>query len=216
MTEVRPSAGPSRTVGRRGRLALGYLAVLALPGAPCMRPCVPFMFGHLCVVLCVADGAGEAVAAVAAVVPARVGVDVDVCVVAALATAVLTPNPTPSALAPIAVPIMILPSLVFNVSASSRSGDGPALRTPAQSADFLQRCSLSGMKPSDYRRTDPHTLPAVEPWVAHRLQAAGDEGDRARIHRLSGGSTLAHSPIITLRASLPVVVFWRSRAADRS
>jgi hypothetical protein len=49
----------------------------------------------------------------------------DVCVVAALATAMLAPKPTPSAPAPIAVPIMILPSLVFNVSASSRSGDGP-------------------------------------------------------------------------------------------
>ena len=46
----------------------------------------------------------------------------DGCVVAALATAMLAPNPTPSAPAPIAVPIMILPSLVFNVSASSRSG----------------------------------------------------------------------------------------------
>ncbi|MGO8888385.1 MAG: hypothetical protein ACLP8X_05325 [Streptosporangiaceae bacterium] len=75
----------------------------------------------------------------------------DVCVVAALATAMLAPNPTPSAPAPIAVPIMILPSLVFNVSASSRSGDGPVLRTPAQTADFLQRRSPNRMKPSDYR-----------------------------------------------------------------
>jgi hypothetical protein len=107
------------------------------------------MFGHLCAVLCVADGEGEGVAAVTAVVP--VDVDEDVCVVAALATAVLAPNPTPSAPAPIAVPIMILPSLVFNVSASSRSGDGPALRTPAQIEDFLQRCSPNSMKPSDYR-----------------------------------------------------------------
>ena len=128
---------------------LGYLAVLAFPGAPCMLPCVPLMFGHLCAVLCVADGEGEGVAAVTAVVP--VDVDEDVCVVAALATAVLAPNPTPSAPAPIAVPIMILPSLVFNVSASSRSGDGPALRTPAQIEDFLQRCSPNSMKPSDYR-----------------------------------------------------------------
>ncbi len=130
---------------------LGYLAVPAFPGTPCALPCVPLMFGHLCAVLCVADGAGEGVAAVTAVVPADVDVDVDMCVVVALATAMLAPNPTPSAPAPIAVPIMILPSLVFNVSASSRSGDGPALRTPAQAADFLQRCSPDSMKPSDYR-----------------------------------------------------------------
>jgi hypothetical protein len=75
----------------------------------------------------------------------------DVCVVAALATAMLAPNPTPSAPAPIAVPIMILPSLLFNVSASSWSSDGPALRTPAQTADLLQRCSPDRMKSSDYR-----------------------------------------------------------------
>ena len=115
---------------------VGYLAVLAFPGAPGLLPCVPLMFGHLCVVLCVADGDGEGVAAVTAAVP--VDVDVDVCVVAALATAMLAPNPTPSAPAPIAVPIMILPSLAFNVSASMRSGDGPALRTRAQTADFLR------------------------------------------------------------------------------
>ncbi len=108
---------------------LGYLAVLALPGAPCGLPCVPLMFGQLCV----ADGAGEGVAAVTAVVP--VDEDEDVCVVAALATAMLAPNPTPSAPAPIAVPIMILPSLVFNVSASCgrvmvlRSGHPRRLRT---------------------------------------------------------------------------------------
>jgi hypothetical protein len=40
------------------------------------------------------------------------------CVVAALATAMLAPSPTPSAPTPTEVPIMILPSLVFNVSAS--------------------------------------------------------------------------------------------------
>ena len=75
----------------------------------------------------------------------------DVWVVAAPATAMLAPNPTHNAPAPIAAPIMILPSLVFNVSASSRSGGGPALRTPAQTANFLQRCSPNRMKPSDYR-----------------------------------------------------------------
>ncbi len=116
-----------------------------------MVPCVPPMFGQLCVALCVADGAGDGVAALTAVVFAPVDVDEDVCVVAALATAMLAPNPTPSAPAPIAVPIMILPSLVFNVSASSWSSDGPAPRTPAQTADFLQRCSPNGMKTSDYR-----------------------------------------------------------------
>ena len=117
------------------------------------------MFGQLCVALCVADGAGEGVAALlgdpalTAVVLAPDDDDVaeDVCVVAAPATAMLAPNPTPSAPAPIAVPIMILPSLVFNVSASSRSGDGPAPRTLAQTADFLQRGSANRMKPSDYR-----------------------------------------------------------------
>jgi hypothetical protein len=124
-----------------------------------MLPRVPPMFWHLCVALCVADGEGDGVAALlgdpalTAVVLAPDDDDVaeDVCVVAALATAMLAPNPTPSAPAPIAVPIMILPSLVFNVSASSRSGDGPVLRTPAQTADFLQRRSPNRMKPSDYR-----------------------------------------------------------------
>ena len=67
-------------------------------------------------------------------------------VVAALATARLPPNPTPSAPAPTAAPIMILPSLDFNVSASSRSGDGPAHRTPARAAAALQRYSAGGMK----------------------------------------------------------------------
>ena len=41
-----------------------------------------------------------------------------VCVVAALATARLAPNPTPSAPAPTAAPMMTLPRLAFNVSAS--------------------------------------------------------------------------------------------------
>ena len=112
-----------------------------------MLPRAPPMFGQLCVALCVADDEGEGVAALlgdpalTAVVLASDDDDVaeDVCVVAALATAMLAPNPTPSAPAPIAVPIMILPSLVFNVSASSWSGDGPAHRTPARAADFLQR-----------------------------------------------------------------------------
>ena len=118
---------------------------------------MPFMCWQLCVALGVADG--EGVAAVLAdpaltavvAVPDEFDVVEVVCVVAALATAMLAPNPTPSAPAPIAVPMMILPSLVFNVSASSRSGDGPGPRTPAQAADILQRCSADGMKPSDYR-----------------------------------------------------------------
>jgi len=102
--------------------------VLALAGAPGL-PCPFFMFGQLCVALCEADGEGLAVAdaALAAVVPVVDDV-VDVVddvvddgvewVVAALATAMLAPNPTPSAPAPTAVPIMILPSLDFNLSAS--------------------------------------------------------------------------------------------------
>ena len=115
-----------------------------------MLPRAPPMFGQLCVALCVADGAGEGVAALTAVVLAPVVVE-DVCVVAAPATAMLAPNPAPSAPAPIAVPIMILPSVVFNVPASSRSGYGPALRTPVQTADFLQQYSPNRMKPPDYR-----------------------------------------------------------------
>jgi hypothetical protein len=93
------------------------------------------MFGQLCVALCEADGEGAAVladAALTAVVPVVVDEVVDDVVddreewlVVALATAMLPPNPTPSAPAPTAVPIMILPSLEFTVSASSRSGDGP-------------------------------------------------------------------------------------------
>ena len=109
--------------------------MLPLADAPGL-PCPFFMFGQLWVALCEADGEGVAVAdaALAAVVPV-VDEVVDVVddvvddgaewLVAALATAMLPPNPTPSAPAPTAVPIMILPSLDFNVSASSRSGDGP-------------------------------------------------------------------------------------------
>ena len=99
-------------------------------------PCWPgpfFMSGQLCVALCEAEGEGVevpadgALTAVVAVVDDVVDVFVaDVAVaewlVAALATAMLPPNPTPSAPAPTAVPIMILPSLDLNVSASSRSG----------------------------------------------------------------------------------------------
>jgi hypothetical protein len=118
------------------------------------------MFGQLCVALCEADGEGLAVAdaALAAVVPV-VDEVVDVVddgeewLVAALATAMLPPNPTPSAPAPTAVPIMILPSLDFNVSASSRLGDGPSDRTPARAAAALQRYSACGMKPAS--RTTP-------------------------------------------------------------
>ena len=96
--------------------------MLVLAGAPGLFcPLCPFfMFGQLCV----ADGFGEAeadgVAAssdtdLAAVLPVVVDDVVDDVVVAewlvvALATAMLAPNPTPSALAPTAVPIMILPS----------------------------------------------------------------------------------------------------------
>ena len=102
--------------------------MLVLAGAPGV-PCPFFMFGQLWVALCEADGEGVAVAdaALAAVVPV-VDEVVDVVddvvddgeewLVAALATAMLPPNPTPSAPAPTAVPIMILPSLDFNVSAS--------------------------------------------------------------------------------------------------
>ena len=94
----------------------------------------PFMFWQLCVGLLEADGEGVAAVladpALTAVVAAPDDDDVDdvtedVCVVAALATARLPPSPTPSAPAPIAVVIAILPSLVFNVSASSRSGLWP-------------------------------------------------------------------------------------------
>jgi hypothetical protein len=82
------------------------------------------MFWQLCVALL--DAAGEGVAAVltdpaltAVVVADPDDDDVDdVCAVAALATARLPPNPTPSAPAPIALARIILPSLVFNVSAS--------------------------------------------------------------------------------------------------
>jgi len=84
------------------------------------------MFLQLCVGFGVDDAEGVAVAVLAD--PALTAVVADVvddvvvaeCVVAALATAMLAPSPTPSAPAPTAVPIMILPSLVFNVSASKR------------------------------------------------------------------------------------------------
>jgi hypothetical protein len=61
-----------------------------------------------------------ALAAVVAEVEDDVVDDVVVaeCDVAALATAMLAPSPTPSAPAPTAAPIMIFPSLVFNVPAS--------------------------------------------------------------------------------------------------
>ena len=124
--------------------------MLVLAGAPGL-PCPFFMFGQLCVALCEAEGEGVAVladAALTAVVPVVDDEVVDVVddvvddgeewLVAALATAMLPPNPTPSAPAPTAVPIMILPSLEFNVSASLRSGDGPGLRTPALAAEALQ------------------------------------------------------------------------------
>jgi len=104
--------------------------------------------------LCVADGVG--VAAVLAD-PALSAVDscvdddvvdagVDEWLVAALATARLPPNPTPSAPAPTAVAMTILPSLDFNVPASSRLGDGPGPRTPTLAAALLQRSSACRMK----------------------------------------------------------------------
>jgi len=130
--------------------------VLLLAGASGL-PCPFFMFGQLCVALCEADGEGLAVAdaALAAVVPVVDDVvdavdDGEEWLVAALATAMLPPNPTLSAPAPTAVPIMILPSLDFNVSASSRSGDGPGARTPARAAAELQRYSACGMKPATW------------------------------------------------------------------
>jgi hypothetical protein len=119
--------------------------VLVLAGAPGL-PCPFFMFWQLCMALCVADGEGVAVAdaAWAAVVPAVVPVVVDDVVddgvewlVAALATAMLPPTPTPSAPTPTAAPIMILPSLDLNVSASSRSGEVLGHRTPARVASTL-------------------------------------------------------------------------------
>jgi hypothetical protein len=118
--------------------------VLLLAGAPCM-PCPFFMFWQLCVALCEADGEGLAVAdaAVAAAVPVVDDVvdavdDGEEWLVAALATAMLPPNPTPSAPAPTAVPIMILPSLDLNMIASSRSGEGPAHRTPTLALTTLR------------------------------------------------------------------------------
>jgi len=102
------------------------LPVLVLPGAPCPF----FMFGQLCLVLCVADGLGVAAVLadplLAAVVPDVddevdddvVEAGVDELPVAALATAMLAPSPTPSAPAPTAAAMMILPRLDLNVSSS--------------------------------------------------------------------------------------------------
>jgi len=113
------------------------------------------MFGQLCVPLGVALGVAGVAAVPGLAAPSLTAVvvvpDDDVvaevvCVVAALAIARLPPNPTPSAPAPMAVPMITLPSRVFNVSASLRSGDGPELRTPALTADFLRQYSPDGMK----------------------------------------------------------------------
>ena len=82
------------------------------------------MFGQLCegAALGVADGEGVAAVfadpALTAVVVMPREVAGVVCVVAALATARLAPSPAPSAPAPTAAPMMILPRLAFNVSAS--------------------------------------------------------------------------------------------------
>ena len=98
--------------------------MLLLPGLPCTPRLPPFMFWHLCVGLLDVDGEGVAAvltdpALTADVVADPEDDDVDVvCAVAALAAARLPPNPTPSAPAPIALARIILPILVFNVSAS--------------------------------------------------------------------------------------------------
>jgi hypothetical protein len=130
------------------------LPVLVLPGVRCPL----FMFGQLCVALCVADGEGVAAAfadpLLAAVVPDVddevvddvVDAGVDVLVVAALATAMVAPNPTPSAPAPIAVPMMIFPSRDFNVPPPSGWVMVLEHRTPTLAAAALQRCSVRGMK----------------------------------------------------------------------
>ena len=68
---------------------------------------------------CVADGEGVAVVA-GDVEDEVVDVAGDECEVAPLATAREPPKPTPSAPAQTAVVMMILPSLVFNVSVSLR------------------------------------------------------------------------------------------------
>ena len=81
-----------------------------------------FMFGQLCVE-CVADGAGVAAVAFpesAELVLAVVDDAGAACDVTALATARLPPSPAPSATAPTAPVMMIRPSLVCNVRASSR------------------------------------------------------------------------------------------------
>jgi hypothetical protein len=82
----------------------------------------PFIFGQLCVE-CVADGAGVAAATLpeSAELVLAVVDDADAaCDVAALATARLPPSPAPSATAPTPAVMMIRPSLVCNVPASSR------------------------------------------------------------------------------------------------
>jgi hypothetical protein len=80
-----------------------------------------FMFGQLCVEC--ADGAGVAAATLpesAELVLAVVDDAGAECDVAAPATARLPPSPAPSATAPTAVVMMIRPSLVCTVCASSR------------------------------------------------------------------------------------------------
>src|SRR5580658_2311655 len=98
-----------------------------MPGSP---PCVPwlpplmfwlppFMFWQLCVDLLGADGEGVAAGLTEPTLTAVVAdPDDDVGVVAAPATARPAPSPTPSAPAPMALARTIVPSLVFNVSAS--------------------------------------------------------------------------------------------------
>ena len=94
-----------------------------MPGVPGLPRWALPMFGQLCEGAVLGVAVGEEVAAVVAD-PALTAVvmppDVDevMCVVAALATAMLAPNPAPSAPDPTAAPMMILPRVVFNVSAS--------------------------------------------------------------------------------------------------
>ena len=138
--------------------------MLGLAGATGL--CCPFfMFGQLCVGLDEAEGEGVAASSdtpLTAVVPVVDDVVVAEWLVVALATAMLPPKPTPSAPAPTAVPIMILPSLVFNVSASSWSVMVLGSRTPALAADTLRPDSADGMK----RRQRAGRVTVKTSWLA--------------------------------------------------
>src|SRR5215472_7147418 len=105
-----------------------------------MPRCALPMFGQLCegAAVSVADGEVFADPALTAVVVTPPDVAEGVCEVAALATARLAPNPTASAPAPTAAPMMILPRLAFNVSASWRLDGDPGARRPAVDPELLQ------------------------------------------------------------------------------